>query len=71
MKVGKEEVMGMLAAIEVWKNKVDLKAEYQKWEGWYAHISKVITQSRNSNAVRPPPAPASSLELACTQSKSA
>jgi D-glucosaminate-6-phosphate ammonia-lyase len=67
MKVGKEEVMGMLAAIEVWKNKVDLKAEYQKWEGWYAHISKVIAQVPGIQTEVRPPAGASPfpvLELA-------
>ena len=67
MKVGKEEVMGMLAAIEVWRNKVDLKAEYQKWESWYAHISKVITQVPGIQTQVKPPAGASPfpvLELA-------
>ena len=59
MKVGKEEIMGMLTAIEVWRNKVDLKAEYQKWEGWYAHISKVITQVPGIQTQVKPPAGAS------------
>ncbi len=44
MKVGKEEIMGMLAAVEVWRTKYDLQAEYKLWEGWYAHISEKITQ---------------------------
>jgi hypothetical protein len=59
MKVGKEEIMGMLTAIEVWRDKVDLKAEYQKWEGWYAHISKVITQVPGMQTQVKPPAGAS------------
>ncbi len=59
MKVGKEEIMGMLTAIEVWRNKVDLKAEYQKWEGWYAHISKVIAQVPGIQTQVKPPAGAS------------
>ena len=59
MKVGKEEIMGMLTAIEVWRNKVDLKAEYQKWEGWYGHISKVITQVPGVQTQVKPPAGAS------------
>jgi uncharacterized pyridoxal phosphate-dependent enzyme len=58
MKVGKEEIMGMLAAVEVWK-KTDLKAEYQKWEGWYAHISKIITQIPGIQTQIKPPAGAS------------
>ncbi len=44
MKVGKEEIMGMLAAIEVWRGRYDLAAEYRQWEGWYAHISEKITR---------------------------
>ena len=42
MKVGKEETMGMLAAVEYWVNKRDLKAEYRLWESWYAHIAQVL-----------------------------
>jgi len=59
MKVGKEEVMGMLTAIELWRNKIDLKAEYQKWESWYAHISKTITQVPGIQTLVKPPAGAS------------
>jgi uncharacterized pyridoxal phosphate-dependent enzyme len=59
MKVGKEEIMGMLAAIEVWRNSFDLQAEYQKWESWYAHISKVITQVPGIQTQVKPPAGAS------------
>src|SRR5262245_8485845 len=58
MKVGKEEVMGMLAAIEVW-SKVDLNAEYEKWESWFSHISKVITEVRGIQTQVKPPAGAS------------
>ena len=43
MKVGKEEIMGMLAAIEVWTGKRDMQAEYREWESWYASISDTIT----------------------------
>ncbi len=43
LKVGKEEIMGQLAAIEYWVRERDLKAEHRTWEGWYAHISKVVT----------------------------
>jgi len=44
MKVGKEEIMGQLAAIEFWVGKRSLQAEYREWEGWYDHISKVLTR---------------------------
>ena len=33
LKVGKEEIMGMLAAVEMW-TKRDHKAEWEQWEGW-------------------------------------
>lgn len=39
MKVGKEEIMGMLAAIEMWPKR-DHKAEWQMWEDRLTQISK-------------------------------
>jgi D-glucosaminate-6-phosphate ammonia-lyase len=38
MKVGKEEIMGMLAAVEAWTRR-DHEAEWKQWEGWLAHIA--------------------------------
>jgi D-glucosaminate-6-phosphate ammonia-lyase len=38
MKVGKEEIMGMLAAVEMW-TKRDHAAEWREWESWLSHIS--------------------------------
>src|SRR6185312_4111185 len=43
LKVGKEEIMGMLAAVEAW-TKRDHKAEWAQWEAWMDHISKRVTQ---------------------------
>ena len=43
LKVGKEEIMGMLAAVEAW-GKRDHKAEWAQWEAWLDHISKRVTQ---------------------------
>src|SRR6267378_3340031 len=43
LKVGKEEIMGMLAAVEAW-TKRDHKAEWAQWESWLDHISKRVTQ---------------------------
>ena len=43
MKVSKEEIVGMVAAVEVWVNKRDIEKEYAEWNGWYEHISKAIT----------------------------
>jgi L-seryl-tRNA(Ser) seleniumtransferase len=58
MKVGKEEIMGMLAAIERWK-KYDLQAEYRMWEGWYQAISEKITRIAGVTTKVMPPAGAS------------
>ena len=44
MKVSKEEVVGMVAAVDTWVNKRDIEAEYREWRQWYAHIREVITQ---------------------------
>lgn len=44
LKVSKEEVAGILKAVEVWVKQRDLKAEYREWEPWYAHISAEITK---------------------------
>src|SRR5437762_6683839 len=38
MKVGKEEIMGMLAAVEMWVKR-DHKAEWRQWEGWLDAIA--------------------------------
>jgi D-glucosaminate-6-phosphate ammonia-lyase len=37
MKVGKEEIMGMLAAVEAWVRR-DHDAEWKQWESWLATI---------------------------------
>lgn len=38
VKVGKEEIMGMLAAVEMWVKR-DHKAEWAQWEAWLEHIA--------------------------------
>ncbi len=38
LKVGKEEIMGMLAAVEMWVKR-DHKAEWATWESWLGHIA--------------------------------
>src|SRR5687768_4452268 len=42
MKVGKEEAMGMLAAVEMWVKR-DHDAEWKQWIGWLDHISRRLT----------------------------
>jgi L-seryl-tRNA(Ser) seleniumtransferase len=41
LKVGKEEIMGMLAAVEMWPKR-DHKAEYQAWETWLDHVATSV-----------------------------
>jgi L-seryl-tRNA(Ser) seleniumtransferase len=41
LKAGKEEIMGMLAAVEMWVKR-DHKAEWAQWEGWLAHIATSV-----------------------------
>ena len=44
LKVTKEEIVGMLRAVEAWHSEYDLKADFRTWESWYAHISDRITK---------------------------
>ncbi len=41
LKCGKEEIMGMLAAVEAWVKR-DYQAEFKVWESWLATISKTV-----------------------------
>lgn len=43
MKVSKEEIVGMVAAVEAWTKQRDLQKEYEEWNAWYDHISKAVT----------------------------
>jgi D-glucosaminate-6-phosphate ammonia-lyase len=47
LKVGKEEIMGMLAAVEAWKQR-DHQAEWRMWQGW---IETIATSVRRVNGV--------------------
>jgi uncharacterized pyridoxal phosphate-dependent enzyme len=44
LKVTKEEVVGMLRAVEAWRAEHDLSSDFRTWESWYAHITDRITQ---------------------------
>jgi L-seryl-tRNA(Ser) seleniumtransferase len=44
MKVSKEEIVGMVTAVEAFVTKRDIKAEFREWESWYAYISERVTQ---------------------------
>jgi uncharacterized pyridoxal phosphate-dependent enzyme len=41
MKVGKEEIMGMLTAVEMWTRR-DHDAEWNTWKGWLANIDAKV-----------------------------
>jgi D-glucosaminate-6-phosphate ammonia-lyase len=41
LKVGKEEIMGMLAAVEMWMKR-DHQAEWHVWEEWLNHIATSV-----------------------------
>lgn len=42
LKVGKEEIMGMLAAVEMW-TKRDHDAEWKQWQSWIDAIGEKVT----------------------------
>ncbi len=44
MKVGKEEIMGLLTAVEMWVKHRDHKAEWKMWESWLETISIELTK---------------------------
>jgi seryl-tRNA(Sec) selenium transferase len=47
LKVGKEEIMGMLAAVEMWVKR-DHKAEWATWESW---LDQIATSVKRVNGV--------------------
>jgi hypothetical protein len=54
MKVGKEEIVGMLMAVEMWVRR-DHKAEWARWMGWLDHIAKRVSAVDGvTTAVRQP-----------------
>ncbi|MBI3207668.1 MAG: aminotransferase class V-fold PLP-dependent enzyme, partial [Candidatus Solibacter usitatus] len=59
MKVSKEEIAGMVTAVESFVSKRDLKAEYRQWESWYRIISDEITTIPGVTTKMQPPAGAS------------
>jgi L-seryl-tRNA(Ser) seleniumtransferase len=42
LKVGKEDAMGMLMAVEMWVKR-DHDAEWRRWTGWLEHIAKRVS----------------------------
>ena len=55
LKVTKEEVVGMLTAVETWRAGRDVESDFRTWKSWYAQISERITKVPGVSAeVRPP-----------------
>ena len=42
LKVGKEDAIGMLMAVEMWVKR-DHEAEWKRWNGWLDHINKRVS----------------------------
>jgi len=56
VKVGKEEIMGMLAAVEMWVKR-DHKAEWAQWESWLNEIAAAVQKVEGVTAtIRQPSA---------------
>jgi uncharacterized pyridoxal phosphate-dependent enzyme len=55
LKVTKEEIVGTLAAVEVWRGGRDIEVDFKEWKSWYAHISDRITKVQGVTATVIPP----------------
>jgi len=55
LKVTKEEIVGMLAAVEVWSSGRNLDADFEEWTRWYGHIAVRITKVPGVRAEVVPP----------------
>ena len=47
LKVGKEDAIGMLMAVEMWVKR-DHDAEWKRWTAWLDHIAQALSQSLES-----------------------
>lgn len=54
LKVGKEEIMGMLAAVEMWKKR-DYEAEMREWQDWLDQISATVKRVNGVSTRTEPP----------------
>ena len=55
LKVTKEEIIGMLAAVEVWRNGRDIEEDFREWTRWYTEMSKRLTKVEGISATVIPP----------------
>ncbi|MDQ6706143.1 MAG: aminotransferase class V-fold PLP-dependent enzyme [Acidobacteriota bacterium] len=55
LKVSKENVVGMLRAVEIWRTQRDIQTDFREWESWYAEMIGQLTKVAGVRAeVRPP-----------------
>lgn len=55
MKVSKENIAGMLRAVEIWRTQRDFQTDFREWESWYAEMIGQLTKVQGVRAeVRPP-----------------
>lgn len=59
MKVSKEEIVGMVTAVEMFVGKRNLESEYETWRTWYKAISEEITKIPGVTTKMVPPKGAS------------
>jgi D-glucosaminate-6-phosphate ammonia-lyase len=50
LKVSKEEIVGMLRAVEVWRTERKIEDDFREWKKWYAEISEEITKVQGVHA---------------------
>jgi L-seryl-tRNA(Ser) seleniumtransferase len=43
-KVGKEQIVGMLRAVEIWRTGRDVQQDFKLWESWYAEMIPQLTR---------------------------
>src|SRR5258708_945574 len=55
LKVTKEEIAGMLRAVEIWSRSRDLTSDFRTWQSWYARISDRITRIPGVHTEERPP----------------
>ncbi len=55
LKVTKEEIVGMLAAVEVWRGGRDIEADFREWTRWYAEMSERLTKVEGISTTLIPP----------------
>jgi D-glucosaminate-6-phosphate ammonia-lyase len=55
LKVTKEEIVGTLAAVEVWRAGRDIEDDFKEWTRWYGHIAEHITKVPGVRAEVVPP----------------